>query len=165
MKRILAVVALMGSVLAASAAFAHSPPAEESQRPCKPYRPGVLSANPIVEANKDSEGHEYIGTCTNAGVVRFGTTPDGAFVTADGSKGADVAPSGAPEESHWTKGYVLVTSDGSGTHVYCAGGGQYEDGDQPDDEAVTGDCGNAGDAPSPEPIPTDLPSIDPTATP
>jgi hypothetical protein len=153
-------------VLAGTAAFAHSPPEQEPQRECHAYRP-----NPIVppwspvEARPDANDDNYVGVCTGLGVVRVGTTDNGFFITADGSRGADVWFEHEPKELHYTKGYVLVKTDEQGdVHVYCAGGGQYEDGAQPDDELLTGDCGKTGVEPSPAPSETASPSPEPSPT-
>ncbi len=179
MKRVLSIAMLLAGVLSGAAAFAHSEPENEPQRPCAAFRPhGAVPAGHPIEARKDAENHDYVGVCTGLGVVRVGTDENGMWLAADGSRGADLYPDSEPAEAHWADGYVVVNNDEEGnTHGYCAGGGQYENGDQPDDEFMTGDCGVAGPdvepptvpdlsmSPSPEPTPEESPSDSPSPEP
>jgi hypothetical protein len=143
MRKAFALVALLSATFSLSSALGHNgEDAKSADRPC------YASSDPVVvEQDTDSNGADFIGVCTDYGVVRAGVNFDeeSGFIAADGSPAAGSEdPADEDNPAEWGDGYLLLTGNSEGAfHVYCAGNGDYEDGAQPDDElAPAGDCLN-----------------------
>lgn len=130
MRKMVILLALVAAAFGFTGAMAHDE-LNEPVRDC---------SNPV-----QTDEATYIGVCVQGvGFVYAGSNDNGGgTIAVDGAKEMG-GTSGGPES--WLDGYLRVDADDDqGLHVYCAGNGAFETGDQADDELVLlnseGDCG------------------------